>query len=82
MNELDQYFLDAVAQETRIARIKYPGNAGRYVAFTAEAGEVFHEMQKILTGRGTHDNMRFELIQVAAMALRLYSESDPMLERS
>lgn len=75
----DVEMLKAIAWTIVNARYKYPGPAGRYVAFTAEAGEAFHAVQKLITGRGTAGELQAELIQAAAMAVRLATEGDSHL---
>lgn len=72
----DDAFLSAVAEGIVKARKLYPGNDGRYVAFTGEAGEVMHAWQKLITKRGTIEELGLELRQVAAMACRLAVEGD------
>ena len=79
ITEADRRFLISVADSLLAARAKYPGNTGRYVALTGEAGEVFHAMQKVLTKRGSLHELGEELRQVSAMACRLYTEGDAML---
>lgn len=72
----DADFLQAVAWTIHEARGRYPGGEHRHVAFTAEAGEAAHAVQKILTGRGSAGELQAELIQTAAMAARLAVEGD------
>jgi hypothetical protein len=79
ITEADRTFLTAVAHALLAARAKYPGNRGRYIALTGEAGEAFYAMQKLMTQRGTVPELALELRQVAAMACRLAVEGDAML---
>lgn len=74
----DVYFLQAMAQGVVNARKKYPGPNGRFVAFAAEFGEALHAVQKIMTGRGTVQELGMELRQAAGMALRFAVEGDPL----
>jgi len=81
ITDADRAFLASVADSLLTARSKYPGNSGRYIALTGEAGEAFHAMQKVLTKRGSLHELGEELRQVAAMACRLAVEGDAMLSQ-
>jgi hypothetical protein len=76
LSDPDYFFLTAVAHALASARVKYPGNKHRYVAFTGEVGEAMYAYEKFLKGTGTIEELRGELVQAAAMACRLAVEGD------
>lgn len=77
--EEDGRFLELVAKEIEIARAKYPGNKDRVLAVSFEYGEVMVECQRLRCNRegASHMHLGNELIQLAAVAGRLFVESDP-----
>ena len=78
LTQFDVAFIKAMAKGIVLARIKYPGLRGRFIAFAAEFGEALHAVQKIVTGRGTVKELGAELRQAAQMACRFAVEGDPM----
>lgn len=74
-------FLQLVYYELDRSRAKYPGNENRFDALAYEFGEVMVECQLLRGQRpgASCENLRTELVQLAAMALRLAVEGDPRL---
>ena len=81
LSDADRAFLESVAVGLTTARRKYPPECkdSRLVAFTAEAGEAFHAVQRLIYGRGTVQELASELRQAASMACRMAVEGDPAL---
>lgn len=77
IDERDVAFLAAVADEVQYARKKFPTNDLLFAALVEEVGEVAKAMQD-----ETRELLILELIQVAAMALRLAVEGDPAYSKS
>lgn len=69
--------LIAIQQEVANARAKYPSNAKLLYAFMEEAGEVTKAFLDMQQKGGSASDVRKELIQAAAMAIRLLEEGDP-----
>jgi NTP pyrophosphatase (non-canonical NTP hydrolase) len=78
LTEADHAFLEAMARGLLTARAKYPGSKDRFLGFAGEAGEALHAVQRLVTGRGTVQELGAELRQVAQMACRLAVEGDTM----
>jgi NTP pyrophosphatase (non-canonical NTP hydrolase) len=73
----DAVFVHMVQEEVSRARKKFPTNKHLVVALVEEVGEVAKALQD-----ETREQLIAELVQVAAMALRLAVEGDPDYERS
>lgn len=74
-------FINDLGNEIERARENYPGNLHRVASLSCEYGEVMVEYQKLLGSRpgASIENMKAELLQVAAMAYRIITEGDPTL---
>ena len=75
--ESDIEFVELLLDEVAFARGKYPSNTVLFAALVEEVGEVAKALQD-----ETRDRLVAELVQVAAMALRLAVEGDPAYEKS
>ena len=73
---LDQIMF-CVRNELTVARSKFPDNKHLLHAFTEEAGEVTKAFLDSNQGKCTDEEILKELIQVIAMAVRLFQEGDP-----
>lgn len=76
-NQEDMNFMQAVLQEVQRARKKFPTNELLFAALVEEVGEAAKSLQD-----ETREQLVAELVQVAAMALRLAVEGDPSYSRS
>ncbi len=65
-----------IRDELAKARAAFPGNAQRLHAFAEEAGEVTKSFLDLQYGKCSPDDVRKELVQAAAMAIRLLEEGD------
>ena len=72
MNNSDSKFVEMMLIEVEFARKKFPSNALLFAALVEEVGEAAKALQD-----ETRERLVAELIQVAAMALRLAVEGDP-----
>ena len=75
--EQDIEFVELLLDEVTFARSKYPSNTVLFAALVEEVGEVAKALQD-----ETRDRLVAELVQVAALALRLAVEGDPAYEKS
>lgn len=73
----DVDFIELLLDEVAFARSKYPSNDVLFAALVEEVGEVAKALQD-----ETRERLVAELVQVAAMALRLATEGDPAYARS
>lgn len=71
------YFAREVEAEVARARGLWPDNNLLVTAFSEEAGEVVKAVLDHLAEKGTLEDIRKELIQAAAMIVRLLEEGDP-----
>lgn len=75
-------FLQQVQQEVERARKLYPTSSHLTLALVKEAGEVVKAALNLHQGKGTKQELEKEIIQCAAMCMRLYIEGDPTLPAS
>lgn len=73
----DVDFVALVLSEVEFARRKFPSNKVLFAALVEEVGEVAKALQD-----ETRERVMSELVQVAAMALRLAVEGDPAYSNS
>lgn len=73
----DVDFVALVLNEVEFARRKFPSNKVLFAALVEEVGEVAKALQD-----ETRERLISELVQVAAMALRLAVEGDPAYQNS
>jgi hypothetical protein len=66
-----------VREELKKARAAFPSNKQLLHAFVEEAGEVTKAFLDMQQKKGDSAQTRKELIQAAAMAMRLLEEGDP-----
>lgn len=69
--------LTAIGAEVLRAQKLFPSNAQLLHAFVEEAGEVTKAFLDMQQKGGSPEDVREELIQAAAMAVRLLTEGDP-----
>lgn len=74
---MNQRIIDSVNAELERARSKFPSNEKMLHAFVEEAGEVTREFLELHFDKARPEDVRKELIQVIAMAVRLIEEGDP-----
>ena len=75
-------FLEEVEQEAQRARVKFPSNNFLHAALGEEVGEVANAFMEYERGTGSSfTHIREELVQVAALCLRLVEEGDPQFTK-
>ena len=67
---------EAINEEIARARKKFPENRHKLAALVEEVGELAQALLDHERGDGSINDIRKEAIQVAAMAIRIYSEGD------
>jgi hypothetical protein len=72
-------FLIELYDEAARARVKFPSNVHLLLALAEEAGEAVKAGCDLRQGKADIESFRTELIQTAAMCLRLYYEGDPTI---
>ena len=70
---------DAAGNEAARARTLFPKADHLVLAFAEEAGEVVKAALDVKQGKGSMEDLQKEMIQCAAMLLRLWEEGDPTL---
>ena len=72
----DNKFMNDVLQEVARARVKFPTNEHKLVAFCEEAGEVANAFLEHKYGKTSVEDVWKECVQAAAMAMRCAVEGD------
>lgn len=73
----DFQFADRMVKEARLARLKFPGGKQLLGALMEEVGEVAKALLKIQEAGDSPQCVYDELVQAAAMCLRLATEGEP-----
>lgn len=71
-----QEIFNRVEREVSQAKLQYPGNKHRLLAFVEESGEVTKAFLDFSQGKCGRADIEMELIQAIGMAVRLLQEGD------
>ena len=74
-DELSQLFVEHVCHEVENARRRWPGNTGRLATLTKQVSELMQALSQHKAEKGEAMRVWCAAVQVAAMALRLATES-------